>query len=217
MLFFFITSILSYPLINPSFHSFPISFFLMLSQFCLPRISFFNDWLIYWLNYSYITWLIAWLTILTPIVITIHNSSILNFMLAIISWWRHQMEAFSALLALSAGNSPVTGEFPAQRPVTRSFDVFFDLPLNKRLRKQSWGWWFETPSRSLWRHCNVLYLSFPGPFIFQSVLSNRLTMRGMVHTFMSPEERHKPQPQLIQWVKEVRQANISQKNLTVTS
>ena len=34
-----------------------------------------------------------------------------------------------------------------QRPVTRSFDVFFDLRLNKRLRKQSWGWWFETPSR----------------------------------------------------------------------
>ena len=50
-----------------------------------------------------------------------------------ISWWRHQMETFSTLLALCAGNSPVTGEFPAQRPVTRSFDVFFDLRLNKRL------------------------------------------------------------------------------------
>ena len=49
---------------------------------------------------------------------------------------------------------PVTGEFPSQRPVTRCFDVFFDLRLNKRLSKQSWGWWFETPSRSLWRHCN---------------------------------------------------------------
>ena len=62
------------------------------------------------------------------------------------------METFSALLALCAGNSPVTGEFPAQRPVTRSFDVFFDLLLNTRLSKQSWGWWFETPSRPLWRH-----------------------------------------------------------------
>ena len=49
-------------------------------------------------------------------------------------------------------NSQVTGEFPAQKPVTWSFDVFFDLRLNKRLSKQSWGWWFETPSRSLWRH-----------------------------------------------------------------
>ena len=62
------------------------------------------------------------------------------------SWWRHQMETFSALLAICAGNSPVTGEFPAQRPVTRSFDVFFDLRLNKQLSTQSWGWWFETLS-----------------------------------------------------------------------
>ena len=52
------------------------------------------------------------------------------------------------------GNSPVPGEFPAQRSVTRSFDVFFDLRLNKRLSKQSWGWWFETLSCPLWRHCN---------------------------------------------------------------
>ena len=62
------------------------------------------------------------------------------------------METSSALLAICAGNLPVTGEFPAQRPVTRSFDIFFDLRLNKRLSKQSWGWWFETPSRPLWRH-----------------------------------------------------------------
>ena len=70
-------------------------------------------------------------------------------------WWRHQLETFSALLAICAGNSPVTGEFPAQGPVTRSFDVFFDLRLNERLGKQSWGWWFETPSRPLWRHSNA--------------------------------------------------------------
>ena len=71
-----------------------------------------------------------------------------------LSWWRHQMETFSALLALCVRNSQVTGEFPSQRPVTRSFDVSFDLRLNKRLSKKSWGWWFETPSRPLWRHCN---------------------------------------------------------------
>ena len=46
----------------------------------------------------------------------------------------------SALLALCAGNSQVTGEFPTQRPVMRSFDVFFDLRLNKRLNKQRQGW-----------------------------------------------------------------------------
>ena len=57
---------------------------------------------------------------------------------------------------VTAGNSPVTGEFPSHRPVTRSFDVFFDLRLNKRLSKQSRRRWFETPSRSLWHHCNVV-------------------------------------------------------------
>ena len=71
------------------------------------------------------------------------------------TWWRHQMEAFSALLAICAGNSPVPGEFPTQRPVTRSFDVYFDLRPNKRLSKQSWGWWFETQFRPSWRHRNV--------------------------------------------------------------
>ena len=70
------------------------------------------------------------------------------------SWWRHQMEIFSALLAIRAGNSPVTGEFPTQRPGTRSFDVYFDLRTKERLSKQWWGWWFETLSRSLWRHRN---------------------------------------------------------------
>ena len=75
-----------------------------------------------------------------------------------IPWWRHQMETFSALLALCAGNSPVPGEFRAQRPVTRRFDVSFDLRLNKRLSKQSWGWWFETHTGSLWRHCNAYFV-----------------------------------------------------------
>ena len=53
------------------------------------------------------------------------------------------MEPYSALLAICGENSPVPGEFPAQRPVTRSFDDFFDLRPNKRLSKQSWGWSFE--------------------------------------------------------------------------
>ena len=64
------------------------------------------------------------------------------------------METFSALLALCAGNSPVTGEFPSQRPVTRSFAVFFDLPLNKRLGQQWRRLWCGTPWRSLWCRCN---------------------------------------------------------------
>ena len=70
------------------------------------------------------------------------------------AWWRQQMETFSALLANGAGNSPITGEFPAQRQVTLSFDVFLDLRLSKRLGKQRRGRWFDTPSHPLWRHCN---------------------------------------------------------------
>ena len=54
------------------------------------------------------------------------------------TWSRHQMEIFSVL----------------QRPVTRSFYVFFDLHLNKRLSKQKWDWWCETPWCSLWHHRN---------------------------------------------------------------
>ena len=61
------------------------------------------------------------------------------------SRWRHQMETFSALLILCAGNSQVAGEFTSQRPVKRSFDVFLWSAHRP----------FETPSRSLWRHCNV--------------------------------------------------------------
>ena len=59
---------------------------------------------------------------------------------------------------------PLCGEFtghrwiPTQRPVTRRFDVFFGLRLNKRLGKQSWCWWFEMPLRSLWCHCDVFHL-----------------------------------------------------------
>ena len=64
------------------------------------------------------------------------------------------METFSALLTICVGNSPVRGEFPIQRPVTRRFDVFFDLHPNKRLSKQWWGWWFEKSSCPWWHHCN---------------------------------------------------------------
>ena len=55
------------------------------------------------------------------------------------------METFSALLAISAGTSSVTGEFPTQRPVTRSFDVFFDLRLNN-------GWVNNREAIDLRRH-----------------------------------------------------------------
>ena len=77
-----------------------------------------------------------------------------NAWLSSIAWWRHQIKTFSALLAICTGNWPLPGELPAQRPVTRSFDVFFDLRPNKRLSKEWWGWWFEKPSWPLWRQCS---------------------------------------------------------------
>ena len=66
------------------------------------------------------------------------------------SWWRYLWKHYPRYWPFVR----VTGEFPSQRPVTRSFDVFFHMRLNKRLSKQSSRWQFETPSCSIWRHCN---------------------------------------------------------------
>ena len=63
-------------------------------------------------------------------------------------------------MTLSNGNifrvtgPPVTSGSPSQKPVTRSFDVFFDVRLDKRFNKQSSCLWFDIPRRSLWRQCN---------------------------------------------------------------
>ena len=99
-------------------------------------------------------------------------------------WWRHQMQTFAALLALCAGNSPVSGDFHSQRPVTRSFDAFFDLRLNKRLSKQSWGWWFDMPSSSLWRHCNGMIddVSRRGPCWKRNKYSSKTSVSPMRDT-----------------------------------
>ena len=87
----------------------------------------------------------------------------------LIPWWRHLMESFSALLALCEGNSSVAGEFPSQSPVTRSFDVFFDLRLNKRFSKQSKRRWFETSQCSLWRQCNSCAILIAHQLLWQNM------------------------------------------------
>ena len=99
------------------------------------------------------------------------------------TWCRHQMEIFSALLAICTGNSPVAGEFPPQRPVMQSFDVFFDLRLNQQLSRQWRGRWFETPSRHLWRHCNE-YDSSTKPFLCSGKLPLLLS-KGFNKTWKS--------------------------------
>ena len=102
------------------------------------------------------------------------------------SWWRHQMETFSALLAIWAGNSPAPGEFSAQRPVTWNFDVFFDLRPNKLLSKRSWGRWFEMPLCPLWRHCNVATIFSCDQAALQMVFSVCPSVRPSVcHTFLT--------------------------------
>ena len=95
----------------------------------------------------------------------------------------------SALLAICAGISPVPGEFPSQRPVTRSFDVFFDLHLNKPLSNQSWSWWFEMPSRQFWRHCNVVTQQWHVSTVLsahdcESLNMNKSTQGGTNLTFL---------------------------------
>ena len=72
-------------------------------------------------------------------------------------------------LAFCERNPPVTGGFPSQRPVTQSFDVFFDVRQNKRRSKQSRYWWFETPWHSLWRHCNGWNFLFHVQFFQRSI------------------------------------------------
>ena len=85
-----------------------------------------------------------------------------------ISWWRHQMKTFSALLAFCAGNSPVTGEFPSQRPVTRSFDFFLWSAPKQTLVQTIETPVIETPSCSLWCHCNG-HRSLSVTFDFHSI------------------------------------------------
>ena len=89
------------------------------------------------------------------------------------------------------GNSLVTGEFPAQRLVTRSIGVFFDLRLNKRLSKQSWGWWLETPSRPLWRQINafMITLTWPIHLMVRSVLDYVLNRPSLIAWFISINSR----------------------------
>ena len=85
-----------------------------------------------------------------------------NLIMTAVFWWHDDIikwKNFPRYWPFVQG----TGEFPTQRPVTRSFNVFFDLRPDKQLSKQWWGWWFETPSCPLWsksdeRKHNIFYM-----------------------------------------------------------
>ena len=100
---------------------------------------------------------IAWVAE-TPIIkgVLYHNNSIITGAMMTSS-----NENIFRVTGPLCGEFTGPGEFPTQRPVTRSFDVFFDLRLNKRLSKQPWSWWFETPAWSLWRHRNASHIKIP--------------------------------------------------------
>ena len=119
-----------------------------------------------------------------------------------VQWWHHQMETFSALLALCEGNPPVTGGFPLQRPVTRNFNVFFVRRLNNRLSKYSRHRWFETPPCLLWRHCNACpwtglsasCISYPRDRTYFPWTGQELNMCGNVSECHGRSRTHIPQP-----------------------
>ena len=94
------------------------------------------------------------------------------------------------------------GEFTGPRwfPRTKASDVFFDLRLNKRLSKQSWGWWFETPSRPLWHNCNDI----------QCVGKWRYCSLALSHRFQGP-----PKSSLIPWSIVYFSNNIAAQEMTV--
>ena len=71
------------------------------------------------------------------------------------TWWRHQMETFSALLELCMVNPSDTGGFSHPNKANDAeVSCFYDVQLNKRMSKQLGCWWFETPWRSSWGHCS---------------------------------------------------------------
>ena len=118
------------------------------------------------------------------------------------SWWRHQIETFSALLALYEWNPPLTGGFPSQRPVRGTLIFFFDLCLNKRLSKQPRRRWFETPSRSPWRHYSdsrLKWCTISHHIVTQrSISSMTLTINTTRH--ISPTENRITNTEFKEWI-----------------
>ena len=108
-----------------------------------------------------------------------------------ITRWRHQMETIFAWLTLCARNSLVNVPHKGQ---WRGALMCFYLCLNKRLSKQSWGWWFETLSRSLWRHCNKnktpqnrLHISWDISYRGHPISGNDKSKKSNPHIFVRDE------------------------------
>ena len=109
-----------------------------------------NDWL-----YFYMKFFLVWYSR-----DEIRHGGVFPYSLCVVLW-EYMMMSSKGIIFRVTGHR--CGEFighrwiPTQRPVTRSFDAFFDLRPKKWLSKQWRRWWFEMLSRSLWRHCNENY------------------------------------------------------------
>ena len=131
----------------------------------------------------------------------------LPFKLCVTKW--HSLWQISiCMMTSSNGNifrvtGHLCGEFTGHRPVTWSFDVFFDLRLNKRLSKQSWCCWFETPWRSLWCHPNgqhwfrkrlVAVTHHPLP---KSIMTRSVSLNGVLDYIKSVSSNGVIRPQRV--------------------
>ena len=134
-----------------------LNFVLILQTNALTWFPMFDPFIpfIWWGEASVYEFHTGQLKYLTDDLTTIHDGEVKQFELrghldggscGKRNWWRHHTETFFPLLAFCVGNLPVPGEFLTQRPVMRSFGVFFDLRLNQQLSKQWRRRWFETPS-----------------------------------------------------------------------
>ena len=96
------------------------------------------------------------------------------------------METFTTLLALCAGNSPVTGEFPTQRTVTQNFDIFLYLRLNKRLSKQCQKIWLFLGRQYFQKyfskiHCGAFGFKFQCPLLLVLPKPLKIDITGQWH------------------------------------
>ena len=88
---------------------------------------------------------------------------------------------------------PLCGEFTGHRwiPLTKASDAklwwFHTSALNKQLSKQSRHRWVETPSRSLWRHCNVMTTVWG----WREVVTASRSHQQFLHSFNSHSYQNK--------------------------
>ena len=83
---------------------------------------------------------------------------------------------------------------------------FFDLRLDKRLSKQSWGWWFETLSRPLWRHSN-------GWISYDCLSGSEVIMVGMHELTITQLQQNTIKSELWTWYQRYSDSKVHGANM----